>query len=109
MKLHVRVGWVVSSVDPLSGAQAVSGSGKHTPTHDNAIPQLTETVAESSEEHSVISMIKQGTEGRKQGRDSGNSYSYDNTSDSNVASGMNQNSGYGMMNYGLAVGSGGES
>lgn len=81
----------------------------HTPTHDNAIPQLTETVAESSEEHSVISMIKQGTEGRKQGRDSGNSYSYDNTSDSNVASGMNQNSGYGMMNYGLAVGSGGES
>ena len=87
----------------------MSGSGKHTPTHDNAIPQLTETVAESSEEHSVISMIKQGTEGRKQGRDSGNSYSYDNTSDSNVASGMNQNSGYGMMNYGLAVGSGGES
>ena len=102
-------GWVVSLVDPLSGAQAVPGSGKHTPTHDNAIPQLTETVTESSEEHSVISMIKQGTEGRKQGREGGNSYSYDNTSDSNVASGMNQNNGYGMMNYGWVVGSRGES
>ena len=87
----------------------MAGSGTHTPAHGNAIPQLTETVAESSEEQSVISMIKQGTEGRKQGRDGGTSYSYDNTSDSNVALGMNQNNGYGMMNYGLVLESGDES